>query len=237
MTGEYRTVRNRQSDLVDKSDVMFGNPNVDITSMMAVKIYNGGSMPTSGNKWFLSYPVEIDGDEGEGEVPTFETDATRTVPVLVVGTRVPAAGDVLTAVHVGGRWIAESGASNPVAICTPCSIPKKTLTVSWTNTMLGNGSAPLVYRPPNLWSAACVNQLVIAMDCLAGIIQFVVTYFVSGSCPSGQFQSCQSPGFDPFGLTLVEDYTCDPFHLHYHITGAECPLLSGSGYTDFYIDE
>jgi hypothetical protein len=102
--------------------------------------------------------------------------------------------------------------------------------------MLGNGSAALVYIPPGVWSTGCINQLIFALDCLGGAIQFSVTYFLSGTCPSGQSQSCQSPGYAPFGLTLV-DYTCNPFMLHYRIVGAECPLVSASGYTSFVVTE
>lgn len=89
-----------------------------------------------------------------------------------------------------------------------------------------------------MWSTgtSCKNQLIYTMACLGGVIRFAVTYFVSGACPTGQSQTCSSPGSAPFGLTLV-DYTCDPFHFHYRIVEPGCPLMSNIGYVHFYIDE
>jgi len=235
MSNPYRVLRDRTEGGRD----LMGRIAPALPSSSAaqlVQIGNGGHMPTATNAIFLGYPAFLDGAETEGGSPAYHVDGTRTVPVLVIGSRVPVAGDFLVARAVGGRWVAESGGTPPGLPCWPCQIPRKTLTVSWTNSQLGNSSAPLVYRPPGLWSTGCVNQIIMALDCLGGIIQFAVTFFVSGSCPGGQSQSCQSPGYEPFGLTLA-DSTCSPFHLHYQIVGAECPLLSGSGYTDFFVDQ
>jgi hypothetical protein len=92
------------------------------------------------------------------------------------------------------------------------------------------------YAPPGSWGSDCVNQLLFGLGCTGGYIQFTVTYFVSGACPDGQSQSCHNPGSAPFAFTLA-DYTCDPFHLHYTVTGTNCPLVYESGYTDIYVDE
>ena len=200
------------------------------------QVTTAGTIPQGTNRVYLVNPAQCGGVEGEGASATLSVDVRRTIPVVVVGSTPPQKGDLLLAFSVGGRWVAESSVRPPGLPCWPCSIPRKTLTVSWTNSMLGNGSAPLVYRPPGLWSTGCINQVIFALDCLGGVTQFAVSFFVSGSCPGGQSQSCQSPGYEPFGLTLV-DYTCEPFMLHYQIVGAECPLLSGSGYTSFVVTE
>jgi hypothetical protein len=200
------------------------------------QVTTAGTIPQGTNCVYLVNPVQCDSVEGEGASPSLSVDATRSIPVVVVGSTPPQKGNLLVAFAVGGRWVAESSVRPPSLLCSPCSIPRKTLTVSWTNSMLGNRSVPLVYRPPGMWSTGCINQLILALDCLGGVIQFTVTYFLSGTCPSGQYQTCQSPGHAPFGLTLV-DYTCEPFMLHYQVTSADCPLVRGSGYSSFVVTE
>jgi len=123
----------------------------------------------------------------------------------------------------------------PTVYCTPCRIPEANLTLSWTNSMLGNGSATLTYNAPNVWRSVCTNEIIFALVCAAGSMQLSVTYFLSGECPTGQSQACIGPGSAPFGLTLA-DYTCSPFHFHYRVTGVNCPLIWESGYTDFYVN-
>ena len=124
--------------------------------------------------------------------------------MVVIGGTPPQAGDLLVALAVGGRWVAESraGASSPVLSCSPCNIPKKNLTLSWTNSLIGAGSTPLVYVPPGQWNSACTNQLLFSLACPGSWITLSVTYFLSGYCPTGQSQSCVSPGYDPFTLSL-----------------------------------
>ena len=96
---------------------------------------------------------------------------------------------------MGGR--VRSG-SSPVLSCSPCSIPRKNLTLSWTNILIGDGSTPLVFVPPGQWNSACTNQLLFSLACPGSSVTLSVTYFLSGSCPTGQSQSCVSPGYDPF---------------------------------------
>lgn len=81
------------------------------TSRMLCQVFNGGSIPTGTNAVFLTNPVFVDGTEGEGTSASFHTDVTRSVPVLVIGSRVPVAGDMLIASYVGGKWVAESRVS------------------------------------------------------------------------------------------------------------------------------
>src|SRR5262249_13984003 len=135
-----------------------------------------------------------------------------------------------------GRWVADSSVSIPPMACSPCPIPKKNLTLSWTNVLEGPGSTPLIFTPPGQWKSPCTNQLLYTLTCPGITAQFCVAYFISGSCPGGQPQTCCAPGFDPFALALTS-YTCSPFFLHYTVTSESCAVLAISGYTSFTITE
>lgn len=123
--------------------------------------------------------------------------------------------------------------STPTYPCSPCPIPKRNLTLSWTNNLIGPGSTTLTYNGSNGWSSGCVNQLLFQLLCV-GLTEFVVTYFLSGACPSGQSQSCTYPGYSPFGITLSHS-SCSPFELDFTITSGGCPVLWSDGYTSFKI--
>ena len=200
------------------------------------QVVGGTGMPTGTGQVYLTNPVRLDGGVAEGTTASLVVDGSRTIPVVVIGGTPPQAGNVLVAMAVGGRWVAESGASSPVLPCSPCNIPKKNLTLSWTNSLFGDGSTPLSYASPGHWTSACTNQLLFSLACPGSMITLTVTYFLSGSCPTGQSQSCVSPGYDPFTLSL-ESSTCSPFFLQYTVTGAGCPVLWSNGYSSLTITE
>jgi hypothetical protein len=150
------------------------------------QVVNNGAMPTTTEKVFLVNPVRLDGSESEGSTASVLVDPTRTIPVVLVGHTPPVAGDLILAHASGGRWVAERGAPAASLSCSPCPIPKRNLTVSWSNYVLGSGSAPLVYSPPGQWNSGCVNQLLFSLSCSGSLILFTATYFLSGSCPGGQ---------------------------------------------------
>ena len=201
------------------------------------QVVAGAKMPSGTDQVYLMSPVRLDGADAEGATATHSTDGTRIIPVVVIGDTPPQAGDLLVALAVGGRWVAESrSGSSPELSCSPCGIPKKNLTLSWTNVLFGPGSTPLVYTPPGQWISACTNQLLFALACPGSSITLTATYFLSGFCPTGQGQSCVSPGVDPFSLSLAGS-SCSPFFLHYTVTGPGCPVLWSSGYTSLAISE
>jgi hypothetical protein len=193
-------------------------------------------MPTTTERVFLVNPVRLDGSESEGSAASATVDTTRTIPVVVVGSASPAAGDLLLAHASGGRWVADRGAQISSLSCSPCPIPRRSLTVSWTNYVIGSGSAPLVYTPPGQWNSGCINQLLFSLSCPGSLIQFSVTYFLSGSCPGGQQQSCSSSSFEPLQLILAS-YSCSPLYLRYTLTATSCPELASDAYTAFTITE
>jgi hypothetical protein len=406
-----RTERNRQLELARRIDNLDPGQTGGGTARFVGQVYTAGTLPTCTPCIYLTHPVQLGGTEGEGAGGGPAVDSSRSVPVVVLGPRAPAVGDLLVAHSAGGRWVAErgsgialthcfgtcvnpdlhvdwfdtqitddngtwfyypngrnqpgsdtfyiskhhdsgvyippnlpgsescpgragratygygiacdrpgyigirqfvyytscvdpiypilyvdptefpglgqfpgaitptiyvvpdslnpiratfsafSGAGFPTGIspqsgsasivipvydpttdiytcCSPCPIPKKDLTLSWTNSQLGNGSVPLVFTPPGQHNnSGCSNNLRYSLSCPGELIQFNVTYYLSGSCETGgQSQSCDSPGHEPFAL-LLADYTCSPFRLHYTVTGASCPVLGSNGYSSFTITD
>jgi hypothetical protein len=208
------------------------------TPRLLGQVVGGGGMPTGTDLVYLMNPVRLDGGDAEGTTASLTVDGSRNIPVVVIGGTPPQAGDLLVALAVGGRWVAESraGSSPPVLNCMPCNIPKKNLTLSWSNVMIGDGATPLVFVAPGQWNSACTNELLFSLTCPGSSLTLSVTYFLSGYCPTGQSQSCLSPGYDPFTLSL-ESSSCSPFYLHYTVTGAGCPVLWSNGYASFSITE
>jgi hypothetical protein len=206
------------------------------TPRRLVQIFNGGSMPSSPDHFFLAYPIELDGAETEGGTATPFDDASQPIVVDVLG-HVPAAGDILTAHAVGGRWVAErgqSGSSGSLA-CSPCNLPAQNLVLSWVNLITGNGSTPLIYATtPASWTSGCANGLLYKLVCTGGEVELRVIYFTTGSCPSGTQQYCSNLRVTPFGLTL-SSFTCSPFSMTFLSKSAACPAITNSGYTQFII--
>ena len=235
-----RIVRDRQRSLAEVAgrSVPFGGGSG--APRRLVQIYDGGSMPSSGDHFFLSHPVELDGSEVEGGSGTPSVDATQTIVVDVLGTVAPSVGDILTAYQVGGRWVAERGvaASYGSLSCYPCSIPTTNLVLSWVNVLSGNGSTGLIYTtPPASWTSACAaydNALIFKLLCTGGEVELRVIYFTAGSCPGGTQQYCSNLRVTPYGLVL-SSYTCSPFSMTFLSQSAACPAITSSGFTQFTI--
>lgn len=92
------------------------------THRQLVQVYDGGSIPTAVPAMFLARPVGIDVAEAEGATSTITPDTSQTIPVLVLGPEVPAAGDNLLATVISGRWLAEKqGAGGPPPVPDDCN--------------------------------------------------------------------------------------------------------------------
>lgn len=76
---------------------------------MLVQVYQKTAIPTTTGKYFACHPVDPGGAECEGCTPTLAASTVETVYVLVVGSRIPVAGDYLIAKSIGGRWVASAG--------------------------------------------------------------------------------------------------------------------------------
>jgi hypothetical protein len=208
------------------------------TPRQLVQVYNGGSMPTNPNYYYATHPVLLGGSESEGVGSSTSVDSSQTMFVDVLG-EVPSAGTLLVAHAIGNRWVAELGAGGGgpgETPCSPCGIPKQNLTVSWTNVFTGPGSATLTYTPsPDTWLSGCVDEQIYQILCSDGQIQFTVSFFTSGECPTGQGNYCSNLRAYPFGLTLTS-YTCSPFSLTFDVD-PNCPAVEGPGYASFTITQ
>jgi hypothetical protein len=237
MSDEWRLLRDRQFALNRGVDRLGGVRPI-ASARRLVQVYNGGAIPTAAGHVYLTHPVELDGEEIEGGLAAVNADATVTIPVVVIDA--PAiAGDVLVASAVGGRWVAQDGSPPaPTGVpCGSCTIPASDLTVSWTNPLLGDGSAPLVYSSTGpVWKSACTNQLLFQLSCTAGQVEFRATYFLSGSCPTGQSQYCSTIRNSPYHLTRTGLVCGSSFLMTVGVTSA-CPNLIAFGYTGFTISK
>jgi len=201
------------------------------------RVVSGGGMPDSHDKIYLVAPVQIGGDESEGASGSLIDDPARVIPVAVVGTKPPTVGDLVLVHSISGRWVAELNGATPTdVVCSPCDVPRKNLTLSWTNVLTGGSSIQLAFDGSSRWRGGCANQIVFALACQSGVLAFSATYFPNGDCPDGQPQICSSAGGAPNGMTIVQN-VCDPFVLAYAPASATCPYLVSRGYTKFVVTE
>lgn len=120
--------------------------------------------------------------------------------------------------------------------CGSCAIPAEDLVVSWTNPIVGDGSATLVYSATGpTWSSGCVDQLIYTLSCASGVPVLTVYYFVAGSCPTGTIQHCATNGANPFKLTQTSLTCGSSFLMTVTLTSTTCPNLAAFGYTDFTV--
>jgi len=236
----YRQLRTRHADLAELLDRVQPRPGGG-TARRLVQIYDGGAMPTANDHFFLSHPVELDGSEVEGGAGSPTADTNQTIVVDVIGSVVPSVGDLLAAYAIGGRWVAERGAAGGGGTvgCYPCGIPLTDLTLSWTNLLTGPGSTLLTYTtPPNIWSTGCVDGQLYELVCNSGQLDLIITYFISGFCPTGQRVSCSTQNVYPFSLPMTS-YTCSPFSVTFGVIGngftTGCPEVEAPGYTTFTV--
>ena len=119
---ELRLLRERLDALGRDVDVGTSLPGTFKSARQLVQIYDGGSMPGTANAFYLANPLDITGTEAEGDAGVQNADTDTTIAVLVLG-RPPAAGDILTAYSVGGRWVAERPGAQPVTCNWFCPPP------------------------------------------------------------------------------------------------------------------
>ncbi len=80
-------------------------------------VYDGGHIPTSGGRFFLTHPAQINDTEDEADEPTISVDTSQTQSVLLINYSAKV-GDLLLAYSVGGRFVAEG--YTPAEPCTGC---------------------------------------------------------------------------------------------------------------------
>lgn len=234
---ETRILRDRQTAYENAAELARSALPSFASARMLVRVFDGGSMPTTTPRVYFTHPVLVTGAESEGAAGTLTVDTTTTVPVVVLGTVAPSAGDYLTAYSASNRWIAERGGSGGggSTACSPCNIPNEDLTISWTNLITGDGSATLTYTPgPPRWISACADEgLIFQLQCTGGF-ELRAIFFIEGECPTGTESYCSNLRTAPLTLTL-ESYTCSPFSATFSVSGTDCPTLFGDGNIMFFV--
>jgi hypothetical protein len=208
-----------------------------IAARRLVQVYNGGAMPSSPDHVYLTHPVELDGVELEGGTASTTVETSTTIPVVVLWNA-PNAGDILTAYAVGGRWVTERGGGSGATgyPCGSCLIPAHDLTVSWTNSILGDGSTTLAYSS-GTWTSGCSNELIYQLLCTSNQVDFRVIYFISGPCPTGTRQYCSTLRPTPFRLTQTGPACGANFLLTCTVGATACPILSANGFSNFTVSD
>lgn len=228
---DERTLRNRAADqAAELTRVHSREPTASPT--LLVRVFDGGAIPTALDRVFLTHPVTVAADESEGATIAYDTDTTSVIPVVVVGTITPVDGDLLFAESISGRWLADNTGTPATCLsCGPVCIPKRNLTLSWTNVLIGGGTTLLTFDGVSVWESGCANQCIFRLECVAGSPIFTVTYFPSGGCPTGSSSTCDSAG----GALNVVTMISSPFVVAYGTAG--CSTLATQGYTLFTITE
>ncbi len=138
-----------------------------------------------------------------------------------------------------------------VLTCSPCDIPKATLTLSFgPSSGSASTSSPLAltYHPAGLfWDTPCwfffngvstTNALSnFIFECSGGVVY--LSWYDSPACGGDGLVTC-APGLAVFkNFTLVSS-TCSPFHLHFSAANAipalECLDMLSFGFSDLYVD-
>lgn len=91
---------------------------------------------TYGGVYCLVHPCTVTGAEVEGGAGTIAVDTSITIPVYLLGPGAAQPGDDLVVRWADWRWVAERMGGGPAAVptltCSPCSIPKVDLHLSFT---------------------------------------------------------------------------------------------------------
>lgn len=135
------------------------------------------------------------------------------------------------------QW-ALQGCNCPVNMlrCSGIDIPRNDLTIHWFNSLLGNGSAPLVYNPGGpQWVSGCANNLMFSMYCdfLTGL--YFGVECTLGTCPGGMGVCCDTVGPPPGLLQTVSITGGSGFNWVLNCVSPQCTSLAANAYSGFAI--
>jgi hypothetical protein len=100
------------------------------------KVYDGGALPTTVDKYYLVHPVVLGGKEVEGGAGSLTVDTSKSLAFFVIGDKNPAAGDNLIGRFHETRWVAErfGGTSSVPQPGCPCTSMPSVLNFSGSYT-------------------------------------------------------------------------------------------------------
>lgn len=118
---DLRVLRDRQAAslaMIDRAQA--GGPSAG-AARIALSVFDGGNLPTSGDHFALGHPVDFSCPETE-TTPCPPTVDTNTVVPFVPLRNPVQVGDIVAATSVGGRWVAEKGGCTP-KVCVSVLCP------------------------------------------------------------------------------------------------------------------
>jgi len=148
-------LRRRQADAATALDQVPGRPPDDPGRMLAQTLapVAPAVYPTGVPAYFLCAPLTLGGVTSEGGAATQSASGSASVCVYVLGPAVPAAGALVVARAVGGRWAAQygtPGGAGPPVVVPGCPCPSSPATLHMTSSSPTSNnqifqSATLVY--------------------------------------------------------------------------------------------
>lgn len=120
---ESRILRDRLATARDGLDRASSGAPPASAARMLVQVFDGGSIPTTGNSCFLGHPAVLNCDEVEGAPCPPVVDTTTTVPFIGLGSNPFVAGDLAILTAAGGRWVSEKGGKPPLGCIWWCCVP------------------------------------------------------------------------------------------------------------------
>lgn len=236
MSDPRRHLRALHAERADAFARLPSNPPESTPSFLG-KVVDGGSMPTTGGKFFLLEPVDADGTESEGGAATLSADSSRKIPTLVLGDDPPGAGDFLVARAIGGLWVADRGCSGAGG---GCAVTFKA--IGCNTAALGSATGT---TSVSVWDTSAKGTL-----CDSGVADSTgtislsllpyrsppLTYYYEAAHSSGRFGALSgtftcnpSPINLPFGNSVSAGYACSP------IGGCALPWPTTLYYSDSLI--
>lgn len=137
-------IRNKIDALADKINFLDSGRSEGAASFVG-EVYDGGNIPTVGDRFYLVRPVGLDGSAAEGESGTATPDTSRSIPVYMLGPQRMYPGDRVIAYSVGGRWVSRNGGSvDCLPTCQSCPGNKYAVVGSVLDPL--HGSVPIRYN-------------------------------------------------------------------------------------------
>lgn len=238
-----RLDRNRMAELQNAIDLQ-GRGGPATTQRILLRIYDGGAIPATVPKVFFGHPANMNADATEGASYTTGDDTTTSIPVVVIGPRIPVAGDLIVAHAIGGRWVAgESGSpsmGDPVCVLLfnsgRCGVYSgHHLTFSVNATFAGATSWPMT------WTGSVWNTPTMTTTDSLGRTQMGQFLFLPYDSAHGGATIIEQFTISSGSAARSTDDSCNPLHFHHHITPGpgsfSTQLLQFYGVTDIYVDD
>lgn len=184
-------------------------------------------MPTSVPRVFLSHPVTMDAADTEGAAGLGTVDTSVTLPIVVLGPKIPVAGDRAVVHAVGGRWVSGQGGGTPVECstfyCAACNEYLKitggvVTDANGTHALDSSGNTPRInfttdqgFNGSDCTPSTLTTQYFYTFSCSAAGISLVLTSWAIDCTGLGTPLLYDNPDTDATGFgTTATPSNCNP---------------------------